>query len=287
MKVLIGILKIIINFILTLAICLVLVTNIATSTILNKEYVLNKFEETGYYENAKKDLESNFENYIYQSGFDENVINDIVTEDMIKRDTMSIITNIYDGKEIEIDTTTLEQNLRTNIEKSLENPKLNITQKDAIDRYVDLIIDKYKSTIFKTTYEADAHNVIVKVNKYVEYARKASIITIAVTLILILLINAKNIIKAISQIGISLVSSGLLFIIANIYINTKIKISNLIIFGESISKVIRQILTNILQNIATYGTIMLLCGTLLIIIGNLSLRKKHHRHKYKEEVNKK
>ena len=108
MKVLIGIFKIILSFILTLAICLLLISNIATSTILNKEYIFNKFEETGYYANVKKDVESNFENYIYQSGFDEDVMNDIVTTEMIKKDTISIITNIYEGKEIEIDTTTLE-----------------------------------------------------------------------------------------------------------------------------------------------------------------------------------
>jgi len=40
---------------------------IAFSTVLNKDYVVQKLEETDFYSGTYKLVESNFENYIYQS----------------------------------------------------------------------------------------------------------------------------------------------------------------------------------------------------------------------------
>ena len=139
MKVIINIIKYIAIILLTCAIIELLIINIVSSTILSKQYVLSKLEETNYYEEIKKEIESSFENYIGQSGLDEDVIIDIVSLEKIKEDTNIIITNIYDGTEKTVDTTEIETNLKNNIEASLENKKLTITQQKAIDEYINKI----------------------------------------------------------------------------------------------------------------------------------------------------
>ena len=73
------ILQYIVATILALAILALITINILTSSILSKEYVLGKLQEQNYYEKTYNEVESNFENYINQSGLDEEVLKDIVT----------------------------------------------------------------------------------------------------------------------------------------------------------------------------------------------------------------
>ena len=74
-----------------------MLTYLATSTLLKEEYVLGKLEENGYYENLYHEIQSKFEEYILQSGLEEEVIRDIYTEDQVQSDTKILIHNIYAG----------------------------------------------------------------------------------------------------------------------------------------------------------------------------------------------
>ena len=78
---------------LTLTICLIaiLLVSLFSSTILNKNYVLTSFEKADYYNQIYELLNTNFENYIQQSGLDEDVIKDIVTKEKVEEDTKNIL----------------------------------------------------------------------------------------------------------------------------------------------------------------------------------------------------
>ena len=117
MKVLINLLKFI--FITILTICLIALgaITIASSTVLNKNYVMQKLEETDFQSGTYKLVESNFEKYIYQSGLDEEVLKSICTEDKVKNDIDLMLSNIYDGTNKTIDTTEISTNLNQNIDK--------------------------------------------------------------------------------------------------------------------------------------------------------------------------
>lgn len=268
MKILIQILKMILNIMLIVAISLLIFTNLATSTILSKDYILNNLEKTGYYGKIKQEVQSSFENYIAQSGFDDNVMENIISDEKIKNDTKIIITNIYDGTNTTIDTTEIGENLRNNIQKFLGNTDLNITQQNAINQYIETICNQYKETMSHTKYETNINNALNKINKYLEIAKKATLIATAILVILILIFNYKKIIRGISQIGITLTSSGLLYIILNVFIHSKIKIENLLILNNSISEVIKEIANNILDIISISGISLLIIGILLIFISN-------------------
>lgn len=249
--------------------------NIVSSTILSKQYILNKLEETNYYAEIKKEIESSFENYIGQSGLDEEVIKDIVSIEQIKKDTNTIIENIYDGTDITVDTTEIETNLKNNIELSLENKKLTITQQKAIEEYIQTIAKQYKETMSHTKYESNINNVIKKINKYIEIAKKVAIIGIVVIWVLIIILNFKKQKRGISQIGISFATSGIFYIILKMYIDSKIKVANIVVLNEAISNTVRTIGNDILSNIIFEGVMLACFGILGILLGNfLSYSKK-------------
>ena len=117
MKVIINLLKFISITILTICLIILGITTIATSTILSKNYVTQKLEETDFYSGTYKLVESNFENYIYQSGLDEDVLKNICTQEKVKNDINIMLSNIYNGSNQTIDTTEIAENLNANIDK--------------------------------------------------------------------------------------------------------------------------------------------------------------------------
>ena len=268
MNTVIKIIRFILLIVLTVSIIALVFINIASSTILNKEYILGKMDETFYYMDIREELENNFENYIGQSGFDEEVMNNIVTEEKIKEDTGIILSNIYDGTSQEISTEELEQNLRTNIDNYLDT-RLTATQQRMVDEYVKTISNLYLDMMSHTSYENSIYNALTKVNSYLELANKILIITIAVSALLIIISDYKKIIKAISHLGISLFASGIFGLIVDIYINTKIRIDNIVILNDAISEVIRNVLNSIFLTLRNQGILLLVIGIIMIIAGNV------------------
>ena len=117
MKVITNIIKFIVLTILTLCIVSVGIITIVSSTILDQSYIMQKLEETNFYSDTYELVKSNFENYIYQSGLDEEVLNDICTKEKVKQDLNLILTNIYQGTDKKIDTTEIADKLNANIDK--------------------------------------------------------------------------------------------------------------------------------------------------------------------------
>ena len=124
MKVLKSILIFILALIITILICLVYITNLLNNTVLSKDYVLSKLDETDYYNQISIYIESNFEKYINQSGLDDDVVKNLITIENVKENTQKILNNMYDETQETINNEVLEQNLRNNIENYLNKNNL-------------------------------------------------------------------------------------------------------------------------------------------------------------------
>ncbi len=273
------ILRYIIAILLTIVIIAFLLINLLSSTILSEQYILSKLEETDYYNKMYQYVESSFENYIYQSGLDENVLEDIVSKEKIEKDTKIIIGNIYDGRNEKIDTQEIKDNLNANINKSLGNKKLNTTQKTAIDTFIDEITNEYKTAMSHTNYEQQINNIYSKGIKYVNILKKALLISIAVLIILLIVLSLTKIYKVFAMAGISMLSSGILFGITNWYITSKIKIQTITILNDAVSDTVRNILQEIMNTVKNEAVILTLIGIILIIIPSLI----HYYKNSKEE----
>lgn len=265
MKILLNIIKFIIAIILTICVITLIIVNIASSTILNKEFILGKLDETNYYANIYTAVKSDFENYIYQSGLDESVLENIVPAEKIESDTKTIINNIYDGTNEDVDVTEIETNLRNNIENSLDY-NLSATQQRTVNEFINRITQQYKDTITKTSYEGSINNMLEKARNIVDKLQKVSIIGIAVSFLIIIILSIKNLIAGLMLIGSTLISSGVFYILVNMIINAKVKIQNITILNDAISISLREIISTILKNLTTIGITLSIIGFVIIII---------------------
>ena len=259
------IIQYIVATILALAILALIIINILTSSVLSKEYILGKLQEQNYYEKIYNEVESNFENYINQSGLDEEVLKDIITKDKIQKDTKIIINNIYNGMDEKIDTEEIKNKLNENIDNSL-NRKKTATEQKAIDTFVDTICKEYETTISHTNYEKKINSTLNKINKYIDLANKALLVVIGVSVLLLILLTIRRIYRILARIGTSFIIDGIILILAKIYISSKINVSTIMLLNSGVSDVLQSILNEILGKILYTGSILLSLGIILTII---------------------
>ena len=279
------IIQYIVGTMLALAILGLVIINILSSSILSKEYILAKLQSQNYYEKIYKETESNFENYIHQSGLDEDVLKDIVTKEKVEKDTRIILNNIYNGMDEKIDTKEIKEKLNKNINNSLKG-KISDSEQKSIDTFVDTICKEYETTISHTNYEKKINEVINKVNKYIDLVKKVMMITIGISVIILILLTIKRIYRIISRIGVAFVIDGLILILGENYINSNIKIETIMLLNNGISDVLQSIINEILANILKTGSILLGLGIALIIVYGIikSLRKaKREKDQYTPE----
>ena len=250
-----------------------------SNTILKKEYIMSKIESTNYYSKIYKNVKSNFEKYIEQSGFEKSILENIVSEEKVKNDTQTIINNIYDGTNKEVDTQEIKDKINQNILETFEDKKINITQQNAIDTFVAHICNEYTETISHFSFEDQINQIYQKAIEYINIAKKIIIIFIILDILLLFMINLKKIHKFVSLIGISLSATGILLIITNLFINAKIKIQTIIILNNAISDILINILTEILNVMARNGAYLLTFGIILIFLANLIYNIKETRTK--------
>ena len=232
MKVLVNLLKFIFIMILTVAIIGLGLFAIAFSTVLNKDYVVQKLEETDFYSGTYKLVESNFENYIYQSGLDEEVLKEICSQDKVKKDINIMLNNIYSGTNQSIDTTEISEKLNANIDKSGIKNKQN---ESAINEFVKHICQEYTDTLVHSKYETEINKMYNKINTLLNKVYNTLLIVFFIDLILIIIINKKKISKDIQALGIALMSASMFQIVACQIITSNVDVKNIKIFNDVFS----------------------------------------------------
>ena len=281
MKILINILKFIIMLILVVCILFFGIKNIVLSTIMDKDYVLNKLEETNFYSGTYELVESGFENYIAQSGLEEEVLNNICTEEKIKNDIGIIINNIYNGTNEEIDTTEIANNLNANIDKLDVRTSQN---KSALDKFVQQICTEYKNIILNTKYENTINKILNKTTNLLEKLQTIVTIVTIISVICLILLNIKNISKLVGNIGTVLLSSSVTILVVINLINANINISAIKLFNNVFSSSIVTILQDILSKVNKFGIIILITSIVVILINAIiNFVKTNQKEEIKEE----
>lgn len=264
--------------IITISTLTYIIINLINNSIMNETYILSKLSTNSYYAKTYNLLESNFGNYVQQSGLEENVIRNIATEEQIKKDTQIILANIYDGTNEEISTEQVRANLDENIKKSLGSRTLNQSETNAIEQFKDVICEEYKKTILHTGYEKNIFNLYHKIAKYMKLAQKIMILTSGIAIILIIIIRARKIYKATSCIGTAMLSAGGLLLALSFWIKVKIDLASISILNEAFSDVVTNILQENADKLLKSGVIFTTIGLIIIIISNII----HNLKKYKQ-----
>lgn len=273
MKVLTKTIKFILVTILTICLISIGIISIVSSTILDKTYITEKMEETNFYKETYELVKSNFEKYIYQSGLDEEVLENICTEEKLQKDINTIISNIYDGTDEKIDTTEIETNLNANIDKlGIKNSK----NQKAIEQFVKHICDEYTETIIHTKYESQINAQYQKVISLLTKIHNVIMIILIIDAILLIIMNIKTASKIIQDLGIALFSSSIFKLSVCSIIMSKVNIEGIKILNDIFSKTLVTIITDVLTKIISLGIGALLIAIILIIIyAIISVNKKN------------
>lgn len=266
----------IICIILAITILLASAVYIASNTVLNKDYILEVLENNNYYEKTYDNIKSSFSQYILQSGLDENVIDNLYTEEEIKEDVNIVISNIYANENQKLDTDKIKLNMESNINMYLENNniKLNSEQKKSIEKFVATIEKTYEDEISYSSYLSKLGNKVYKINKIIDKTQKVLYGSVIVLILILICINIREFSLAINYIGVTMLASGIVNIITKIYISSKININKIMLINEDISNVMINILNEIVNSIQSYGWIMFGIGLILVLLTNLIKNKK-------------
>ena len=263
MKAIANIIRFIVITILTVCMISIGIITIVSSTILDQSYVIQKLEETNFYAEMYDLVKSNFENYIYQSGLDEEVLNDICTQEKVKKDINIMLSNIYQGTNEKIDTTEIANNLNAKIDQlGIKNSK----NQKAINEFVKHICDEYTNTLVHTKYEDNINEIYNKTTKILDKLYNTIVIVLIILIILLIVINIKQISKALQGIGIAFLATSAFDLIACNIVESKVDIQGIKIFNDTFSKIIVSIIQEIVDQIKSIGAGALVVALVLIVI---------------------
>ena len=105
-----------------------------------------------------------------------------------------------------------------------------------------------------------------KAKNIVDKLQKVSIIGIAVSVLVIIILSIKDFMAGLMLTGSALMSSGVFYILVNILINSKVKIQNITILNDAISITLRDIISTILSNLTNIGITLSIIGLVVIIV---------------------
>lgn len=260
MKGILKIIKFILITIITICITAIILISTISSTILKEQYITKKLEETNFYSETYELVKSNFENYIYQSGLEEEVLNGICTQEKVIKDVNIIISNIYEGSNETISTEEISQKLNENI------ANLNIKNTDSVKQFVSHICDEYVDTIIHTQYEGKINDVYKEVTQLLNKSLTGFIISTIFFVVLLILTNINQMSKMVQDAGITLLATSSLGLISCKIITDKVYISGIKIFNDTFSKVIVTIIQDIISNIVKIENTLLVTSVIVIIV---------------------
>ena len=251
------------EFILTIFIFLTIILLILRLTILNKNYFIKTLEKNNYYNELYLDINNDFENYIMQSGFDIKIVDNLFTEDSLKKVINNNVDNFYKGKEIKVDTNNIKENLNNNINIYLESNNIRVTDEKSLNLFINEIINIYKNRIIINDKFIKLSNIFYKINKLVNIGT-----IILFILDIILLIFLKFIFKKII-LTIPVLSSLFILILGYFLILDKININNIVFWNNYVSSIIKSIFLSIsalIKYIVIIGIIIELIKLIIIYI---------------------
>lgn len=219
---------------------------ILSTTILNKNYVKNKFAKEDYYTRIYQLIMEKFKDNTIQSGLEETVLDGVISIEQVESDTAKLVDYIYTGGTINVDTATVKNNLTQNINKVIEenNKKVLSDEQKAIDTYIKTLTEIYESNvIISKDFMPEVHNVVSSIQKITK--KVAPFIYIATIVVLIILIILRKT-RSLKYIAIAFTSTGILLIIPKIIELIAMRIKKVLLFTQALSDVVINIVENVM-----------------------------------------
>lgn len=262
-----NIISFILKFFLSTVIILLMSLIILKSTLLNKEYIKDVLVKENYYEKLSKSTKEEMKNYLIQSGFTEEIINNIYTTQDIKNDINKLIDQVYSNSKITINTDKLKANLESNITSYLEEKNIELSNSNELDKFVELISNVYKDEVGIVDYLNIFQKVYLSISKLIMPAIITLVLLTVIFITLLLLLKSKYILS------LPLLTLTFTYLTISLYLKDKIAIDNLLILSKDISSIIKYIFLDIINKINTISL-----GSFTIAIVFIILRRYHGKN---------
>lgn len=237
-----------------------LFSTLCSFTFLNPYYMIHIFQKNDIYELISQNTLKEMQNYIYQSGFDEEVLDNLFTTESIKNSFNEMTISIYKNKPFLLDTHQLEENLNQNIVQVLEKNNIESYDNEALNNFKKEIMDTYKNNL-------DLKSFVRNIPEYMIVVSNITLTIMLVSLmgvIFIYILLKENRRKAISII---LFFASCVFFFFYFWGKESLNIESLQFFNEYVSKLLSVLLKNLLQQ---FLGIALICSS----IGILTCKEK-------------
>lgn len=269
--------KKIISYALVLILIVLLATSvlctILSSTILNEKFALNILDQNEYYSKIYNEIMQNFKNNTIQSGLEESILDGTISEEQVKSDVVGLINSIYENKQIKVDAENVKNKLQENINAVIaeNNKRVSKDEQEEIDIYVNTIGNIYKDGIlYADDYIPGIQNAIAKIKGMIE---KGKIILYIVAIVILIITIVLNKIESIKYISITAISTGLLLTAIKVIEIVTMKTQNILILNQAFSKIVINVIEEIISKCLLYGVVLIVVGMLLNIISSFKLNK--------------
>lgn len=262
------ILNIIFSFLLVILLGLNVFSGVLSFIVFNPNYYIDKFEENKFYDNVLQEVNSGFENFIYQSGLPENTIVNLATDDMIKADINSIVLHIIENKELVLSSDKIREELDVRISVFLdkENRTLTKNERENITKFEDLIVSSYEESILPIRdFIDELKSIYDKIFNLYNKVKLIPIIGLIIILLAMFMVNKKSKFDIVNFSGISLLSLGVLLKLLENVVLKNIDIDNVIVFTSSLTSAFQYIFKDIIFGLNLLGNWIIVIGICFIL----------------------
>jgi hypothetical protein len=252
----------ILGLILSILLIVIILIGSINNSVFNKAYIRTVFHKTDYYYGMYVIIQDDMKSDIMPSGFEEKVLDNIITEDKVREDVNIVLNNLYDNKNDEISTEDMKKKLDENVQEQIKEKNFTVTEenKKAIEEFENSVIDIYTDNI---NYSSTAVN---KVGNMINKIQKALIIAIGVLAVIsvalaviIFRLNAPGL-------GISVAVAGMFFVIINLYSGTAIVVNNILMFNWAFSKAVTYLVSNLIGKMYVIGLVLAVLGIAEVVV---------------------
>lgn len=279
------ILNIIFSFLLIILLGLNVFGGVLSFIVFNPNYYIDKFEENKFYDNVLQEVNSGFENFIYQSGLPENTIANLATDDMIKADINSIVLHIIENKELVLSSDKIREELDVRISVFLDKENKTLTKKERenITKFEDLIVSSYEESILPIRdFIDELKSIYDKIFNLYNKVKLIPIIGLIIILLIMFMVNKKSKFDIVNFSGISLLSLGVLLKLLENVVLKNIDIDNVIVFTSSLTSAFQYIFKDIIFGLNLLGNWIIVIGICFILFYSII----HGSETSKNNVNK-
>lgn len=246
------------EFIISLLIFALVFLFICDRTLLNPNYIIKELDRHDYYEYLDKEIRNEMDNYVVQAGLDSSVLDNIYSKKVIEETMNNYIIDFYKNNDLEIDSSSVKENLKINIDNYLDNKNIQAADSDSLEKFVKQMTDIYEDSFSISNIIDKMSSKIGKLSNIITTLIYISIFSLLIVVAFLKLYFKKNILT------VPLFTSAFINLFIVYYIKFSIDLKNLVLLSSS--KIINYVSIDIIDYIRNLSFLLIIFAIAIYII---------------------